>query len=81
MDRAEVESFQLRSAQRRFEELAPKVRLLKRQVDAGITAIRTLQHLVPLLFKDAVYKSCRPQKYRSRESSRERVFMMQPTKD
>jgi hypothetical protein len=24
---------------------------------------------------------CRPQKYRSRESSRERVFMMQPTKD
>ena len=35
MDRAEVERFQLRSAQRRFEELVPKVKLLKTQVDAS----------------------------------------------
>jgi hypothetical protein len=58
LDRAEVERFQLRSAQRRFEELTPKVKLLKGQVDAmGITAIRSLEDLVPLLFKDAVYKA------------------------
>src|ERR1700756_2060765 len=58
MDRAEVETFQLRSARRRFEELVPRGKLLKGQVDAaGITAIRSLEDLVPLLFKDAVYKS------------------------
>jgi hypothetical protein len=58
MDRAEVEKFQLRSAQRRFEELVPKVKLLKTQVDAtGITAIRSREDLVPLLFEGAVYRS------------------------
>ena len=58
MDRAEVESFQLRSARQRFEQLAPKVKVLQRQVEAaGITAIRSLEDLVPLLLKDAVYKS------------------------
>jgi hypothetical protein len=58
MDGPEVERFQLRSAQRRFEELVPRVKVLKGQVDAtGITAIRSLENLVPLLFKDAVYKS------------------------
>jgi hypothetical protein len=58
MDRPEAERFQLRSAQRRFEELVPKVKLLKGQVDATrITAIRSLEDLVPLLFKDAIYKS------------------------
>jgi len=58
MDRAEVERFQLRSARRRFEELVPKVKQLKGQVDAtGITAIRSLEDLPRLLFNDAVYKS------------------------
>jgi hypothetical protein len=58
MDGAEVERFQLRAAQRRFEELVPRVKLLKGQVNAtGISSIRSLEDLVPLLFKDAVYKS------------------------
>jgi hypothetical protein len=58
MDRTEVESFQLQSARRRFDELVPTVKLLKGQVDAtGITAIRSLEDLVPVLFKDAIYKS------------------------
>src|SRR5258705_12592797 len=58
MDRTEVESFQLRSARRRFDELAPEVKFLKTQVDAtGVTAIRSLEDLVPLLFEGAVYKS------------------------
>jgi hypothetical protein len=58
MEPAEVQQFQLEAARRRFEDLVPKVKLLKRQVDAsGITAIRSLEDLAPLLFNDAVYKS------------------------
>jgi len=58
MEPAQVEKFQLEAARRRFEALVPKVKLLKRQVDAsGITAIRSLEDLAPLLFNDAVYKS------------------------
>lgn len=58
MDRREVESFQLRCAQRRFEELTPGVAALKDQADQnGVTAIRALNDLIPLLFKHTVYKS------------------------
>jgi hypothetical protein len=58
MSREEVETFQLRSARRRFEELAPQVAALKEQADRnGVTRIDTLNDLVPLLFDHTVYKS------------------------
>jgi hypothetical protein len=58
MDREEVEAYQLRGARRRLEELAPKVRALKAQIDGtGVTALRSLTDLLPLLFQDSLYKS------------------------
>lgn len=49
---------QLRAAQELFEERREQIPLLrKRAEDAGITAIRKLDDLVPLLFAHTVYKS------------------------
>jgi hypothetical protein len=56
--RAEAEEFQLRSARRRFEQLAPKIAALKEQSDQhGVTRIETLNDLVPLLYNHTVFKS------------------------
>jgi hypothetical protein len=58
MPREEVESFQLRSARRRFEELAPRIAVLKDQADQNSVArIEKLNDVVPLLFNHTVYKS------------------------
>jgi hypothetical protein len=58
LPREEVEAFQLRSARRRFEELAPQVAMLKDQADQnGARRVETLNDLVPLLFSHTVFKS------------------------
>jgi hypothetical protein len=58
MGRHEIEAFQLTSARRRLDELAPTVQMLKAQADdAGVTRLETLEDIVPLLFPDAMYKS------------------------
>jgi hypothetical protein len=56
--RREAEVFQLQSARRRFEELAPKITALKEQADQhGTHLIETLDDLVPLLYNHTVFKS------------------------
>jgi hypothetical protein len=56
--RPEVEAFQLRAAQRRFEELLPRLPALRDQASRyEVTRIGTLDDIVPLLFSHAVYKS------------------------
>lgn len=51
-------ALQLRAAQELFEERCRQIPLLrKRAEEAGITAIRKLDDLVPLLFAHTVYKS------------------------
>lgn len=58
MELPEREAFQLSSLRRRFDELAPKLKSLRVQVeDTGISRIDKLEDVVPLLFHDAVYKS------------------------
>jgi hypothetical protein len=53
-----VEEFQLQSARRRFEELAPRLAALKDQADRNaVTRIESLEDITPLLFNDTVYKS------------------------
>lgn len=51
IDRPALEAFQLAGARRRFEELRPHVAALRDQAErAGVTAIDTLDDIVPLLF-------------------------------
>lgn len=58
ISRNEAEVLQLRWAQRRFEELAPKIAALKEQADQhGIHCIESLDDLVPLLYNHTVFKS------------------------
>jgi hypothetical protein len=58
MDHAEVEKFQLSALRRRFEELVPRVAVLKNRADkAGITRIDSLEDAVPLLFDHVAYKA------------------------
>jgi hypothetical protein len=58
LDRADLEAFQLRAAQRRFDELMPRLAGLRDHAQrAGITRISSLDDLSPLLFSHAVYKS------------------------
>jgi transposase len=74
----------------KFRYHTPLYRQHQRLEDCGFNVSRpwltqVAQKAIALLepIYDAQFDSirCRPQKYRSRESSRERVFMMQPTKD
>ena len=58
MDPRLVEQYQLSALRRRFEELMPRVAVLKNRADnAGITRIDSLQDVVPLLFDHAAYKA------------------------
>ena len=58
MDRPEVEAFQLKAVQQRLEKLAPLVSALRSQMDtAGVTGIKTLDDVAPLLFPHTTYKS------------------------
>lgn len=58
LDRAEVEAFQLRAAQRRLHELLPRVVALRDQAQrTGVTKIEQLNDVVPLLFSHAIHKS------------------------
>jgi hypothetical protein len=55
---AELGPQQLRGAQEVFEQRVDQITLLRRRAeDAGITRIRSLDDLVPLLFAHTVYKS------------------------
>lgn len=55
---AELSALQLQAAQELFEERSRQIPLVrKRAEEAGITAIRKLDDLVPLLFAHTVYKS------------------------
>lgn len=57
-DRAAVESWQLASARRRLEQLAPRVKTLKSQADrCGVTDFSALEDIAPLLFDPAAYKA------------------------
>ena len=58
MDRPEVEAFQLKAVKQRQETLAPLVGALSSQMEAaGVTGIKTLEDVVPLLFPHTTYKS------------------------
>src|SRR6185436_4448571 len=58
VDRAELEVFQLATARRRFDELAPAINALKAQAENfGITQLEKLSDIVPLLFDHRAYKS------------------------
>ena len=55
---AEIGEFQLQAAQELFAERREQIPLVRRRAEeAGITEIRTLDDLVPLLFAHTVYKS------------------------
>lgn len=56
--RAEVEALQLKAARQRFEALLPTVAALRDQAERhGVTRLRDLDDLVPLLFNHTVHKS------------------------
>ena len=58
MDRPEVEAFQLKAVKQRLEKLAPLVSALSAQMEtAGVTGIKTLEDVAPLLFPHTTYKS------------------------
>src|SRR5580658_3273596 len=58
MDAHEVEAFQLKAVKQRLEKLAPLVSALRNQMeDAGVTGIKTLDDVVPLVFPHTTYKS------------------------
>ena len=58
MDAREVEAFQLKAVKQRLEKLAPLVSVLRNQMEeAGVTGIKTLEDVAPLLFPHTAYKS------------------------
>ena len=58
LDRADVETWQLRAAQSRFEQLMPTVAALHDQAEQNkVTRVDQLDDIVPLLFNHTVYKS------------------------
>lgn len=58
MDREEVEAFQLAAARQRFDELAPKVKMLKSRADSvEVSAIKSLDDIPGLLFDNLAFKS------------------------
>jgi hypothetical protein len=58
MDRQTLEAWQLMAAQIRFDTLLPQIRVLANKAQRhSISAIQSLDDIVPLLFQDAEYKS------------------------
>jgi len=58
LDPVIVEQIQLAGIQKRFDYFYPRIRGLKKLADGqGITEIKTLDELAPLLFQHTVYKS------------------------
>ena len=53
-----LQATQLQAVRERFAQRRQQIRILdKRAGEAGVTGLRTLVDVVPLLFADAVYKS------------------------
>jgi hypothetical protein len=58
MENEEREAFQLKALRRRIEELQPKLKALRSQMEhSGFRRIDRLEDVAPLLFPDSVYKS------------------------